>query len=46
MADALNVKPPMAIVAAANPIATLRSIMMLNSFAVSTPAFANQTHRL
>jgi hypothetical protein len=45
MADALNVKPPMAIVAAANPIAILRS-MMLNSFVVSTPAFANQTHRL
>ena len=35
----------MAIVAAANPIAVLRS-MMLNSFVVSTPAFANQTHGL
>jgi hypothetical protein len=35
----------MAIIAAANPIAILRS-MMLKSFAVSTPAFANQTHPL
>jgi len=42
MADALNVDPAVAIAAAAKPIAILR-IMMLTPFALSTPAFPNQT---
>jgi hypothetical protein len=45
LADAFDVKPPKPIAAAANPIAILRR-MMLYSFALSTLAFANQTHRL
>jgi hypothetical protein len=43
-ADAPNVEPPKAIAAAAKPIAILR-IMMLTPFALSTPAFPNQTQR-
>jgi hypothetical protein len=44
MADALNVKPAVAIAAAAKPIAILR-IMMLTSNRSEHPSFPNQTQR-